>query len=132
MKLLLTLILSVVYFLGIVIYLHIKLTRVQKSFTSLDTELTQLKKAKRNSDESIDKYNNFVHKRKLFIHHDLPKLGVLITEFEVNIKDSYRGQKQEELRKLTTNVKNQTIEIINKEKRDFDDQLYNIQSNKDY
>lgn len=128
-KLLLTLILSTVYFLGIVIYLHNKLTGVQKSFTSLNTELTQLKNEKRNSDESISKYDNFVHKRKLFIQHDLPKLGELITEFEVHVKDSCRGQKHQELRVLTTNVKSKTIEIMNKEKRDFDEQLYKIQSN---
>ncbi|OFD78390.1 MULTISPECIES: hypothetical protein [Bacillus cereus group] len=128
-KLLLTFILSTVYLLGIIIYLHKKLTKVQKSFTSLNTELTQLKNEKGDSDKSIDKYDNFVHKRKLFIHHDLPELGVLITEFEVHVKDSYRGQKHQELRVLTTNVKSKTIEVINKEKRDFDEQLYNIQGN---
>ncbi|PEL93059.1 hypothetical protein [Bacillus wiedmannii] len=123
---------STLYFLLFVIHLLKKLSRSQKDLTSLNAELTQLKNTKKNSDESIDKYDNFVHKRKLFIHHDLPKLVVLITEFEVNVKDSYRGQKQQELRVLTTNVKNKTIEIINKEKRDFDDQLYKIQSNQDY
>ncbi|PED90951.1 hypothetical protein CN503_05735 [Bacillus cereus] len=128
-KLLLTFIFSTVYLLGIIIYLHIKITKFQKSSTSLNTELTQLRNEKRNSDESISKYNDFVHKRKLFILHDLPKFGALITEFEVHVKDSYRGQKHQELRVLTTNVKNNTIEIINKEKRDFDEQLYKIQSN---
>ncbi|MEE6183996.1 hypothetical protein ACQ3VH_15930 [Bacillus pretiosus] len=126
-KLLLTFIFSTVYLLGIIIYLHIKLTKVQKSSTSVNTELTQLKDEKRDSDESIDKYNNFVHKRKLFIHHDLPELGVLITEFDAYVKNTYRGQQHQEVRTIATQVKSKTNEIINKEKRDFDEQLYNIQ-----
>ncbi|MCT4570504.1 hypothetical protein N3930_21890 [Bacillus thuringiensis] len=107
--------------------MHIKLTKVQKSSTSVNTELTQLKNEKRDSDESIDKYNNFVHKRKLFIHHDLPELGVLITEFDAYVKNTYRGQQHQEVRTIATQVKSKTNEIINKEKRDFDEQLYNIQ-----
>ncbi|MGG0277298.1 hypothetical protein [Bacillus rhizoplanae] len=127
-KFLSALLFSTLYFLGLVIYLHKKLTRVQKDFSALDTDLSQLKNEKKNSDKLVGKYDQFVHKRKLFIHHDLPELGELITEFDGHVKNSFRGQKYQEVRGIATHVKGRTIEIINKEKRDFDEQLYNIQS----
>jgi hypothetical protein len=110
------------------IFTQHKLKKVQDVITTLDTELTQLKNQKKESDRLIGKYAKFVHKRELFIKHDLIGLGDLITEFDGHVKNVYRGQKYQEVTFAVGNVKNRTLEIINKEKRDYDEQLYNIQS----
>lgn len=126
-KFILALSFSTVYFLGLVIFLHIRLNKVQKQYASKETDLDQLKDDKQDSDEKIARYADFVHKRKLFIQHDLPEVGQLITEYEGHVKNSLRGQKYQEVRGVASSVKSRTNEIINKEKRDFDEQFYNIQ-----
>lgn|GEM_PF-4298842 len=127
-KFILALSLSSLYFLGLIIYLHFKLNKVENDSTSKDFDFNQLKDKKLASDKKIEKYNEFVHKRRLFIEHDLPEIGQLITEYEGNVKNTLRGQKYQEVRVIASTVKDRTNDVIKKEKRDFDEQLFNIQS----
>jgi hypothetical protein len=127
-KFILALSLSSLYFLGVVIYLLFKLKKAEKDFSTKDSDLSQLESEKQDSDKLIAEYDRFIHKRKLFIQHDLPELGQLVTEFEGHVKNTFRGQKYQEVRVIASHVKSRTNEIINKEKRDFDEQLYKVQS----
>lgn len=127
-KFILALSLSSLYFLGLAVYLHFKLNKLKVASTFKESDFDQLKDEKIVLDEKIEKYNEFVHKRRLFIQHDLPEIGQLITEYEGNIINTLRGQKYQEVRILASTVKDRTNDVIKREKRDFDEQLYNIQS----
>ncbi|WP_066300242.1 hypothetical protein [Bacillus sp. FJAT-29937] len=131
LKIIVPLSITVLYFIGLAIFLQIKLNKEQSNSGTLNYELDKLNHEKVRLDNKIVNYDKFVHKRELFINHDLVELGTLITEYEGYVKNSYRGQKHQEMRDEAGSVKKRTIEIINKEKREFDEQLYNVQSYKD-
>ena len=130
-KLIVPLSLSTLYFFGLGIYFYLKLIQAKSDTTNATREFNELTREKNLLDNKISKYDDFVHKRGVFIHHGLSELGTLITEYEWYIKNSYRGQKYQDVRNEVGRVKIRTLEITNKEKRDFDEQLYNVQSNQD-
>ena len=117
LKIIVSLSLTTLYFVGLGIILQFKLNKANSNILTLNNKM--------------DKYNAFIHKRKLFIDYDLRELKSLITEYEGNVKNIYRGQKHQEVRNEVGIIKKRTLDIINKEMRDFDEQLYNIQSDKD-
>jgi hypothetical protein len=121
---------AVAYFLGIGIYWQCQLKKAKANNTTLATESENLKFERDHLYSQISSYDEFVHKRQLFLRHDLTEIGTLLTEYEVHVKDTYRGLKYQDVRESAGSVKKRTLEIVNKEKRDFDEQLYHIQSNK--
>lgn len=116
-KILISLSASVIYFMGSSLYLNHKLKKDK-------SEITDLK-------EKVDIYITLSNQRELFVKHDLKKLRELIIEFRGYVVDTYRGRKFERFRSETKLFKDKTVEIIDKEMRDYDEQLQRIQSDKD-
>lgn len=131
LKIIIPLFLTALYFLGLGVILQFKLNNVQSNISILNSEFDKLKHEKDQIKSILSNYDEFVHKRKLFIDFDLKELSDLITEYEGYVKNSYRGQKYQEVRDEAGSVKKKTLEIIKKEVRDFYEQLYNVQSDKD-
>lgn len=115
---------STIYFLVLSLWLK----RQNNSVISQRNNKDVLLKIKENE---IDLHKEFIYKRKLFRTHDLPKAISITTEEYGYLKDKYRGNR---FRPIIEDVKlsrNALEEIINKEMRDFDEQLYYLPSNKD-
>ncbi|QLG06248.1 hypothetical protein GJS30_03740 [Bacillus velezensis] len=119
------LIILALYFIFLCIVLQRKLDNNAKKIKGLEEE-------NKGSKERIKNYENFVHKRELFIKHDLVNISKLISDHETYIRDSKRGKAHEELRREAKLVKENTIKIVDQEKRDFDEQLFSISGNKNH
>ncbi|MCZ0875629.1 hypothetical protein [Peribacillus sp. AS_2] len=130
-KVIISLSLATLYFIIFAIFLQRKLNKTQSTIATLQDGLEESSDAMNDKTSKLDAYVDFVHKRKLFIKHDLKELSDLIVEYEGHVKNHYRGQKYQEVRDEVGSVKKRAVEIINKEKRDFDEQLYHVQSDKD-
>lgn len=135
LKIIVPLLFTVLYFIILGIYLQINLTKQKNIISNLNIELENHKEERREEElqlnNKVEKYEKFLHKRKLFLDYDLKEIGSLITQYEGHVINAYRGQKHQEIRFEVRNVKNRTIELINKEKRDFDEGLFDVQSDKD-
>lgn len=130
MKIIVPLALTGIYFLSLSIFLQVKYNRSNTGVNTLKDELEQTEEKIQKLKLKLDNYQEFVHKRELFITHDISEIQDLINEYNVYVNDKYRGNKYQDLRSEITALKKRNIEIIHKEKRDFSEQLYKIQSNK--
>lgn len=130
-KIIISLSLATLYFAIFALFLKRKLTKTESGIVELQGELEESSDVMQDKTSKLDGYIDFVHKRELFIKHDLQELSDLIIEYEGHVKNHYRGQKYQEVRNEVGSVKKRAVEIINKEKRDFDEQLYRVQSDKD-
>lgn len=130
-KILITISFAGLYFLIQAIILQNKLNKTQTTNVSLNTENNKLRGENEFLNRKLNNYDDFVHKRRLFIDYDLKELSDLVIEYEVHVKDTYRGLKNQVIRNEAGSVKKKTLEIINKEKRAFDEQIFHVQSNKD-
>lgn len=111
------------YFFGLSLYYAYKIQ-------DLESENCKIGDKKILYSNKIEKYDKFRHRREIFINHDLEKLGRLLTEYNGFVKDEYRGRKFVVLRYEAETVKERVIEIIHAEKRNFDADIYDIQSDK--
>ncbi|WP_306010427.1 hypothetical protein [Bacillus sp. MMSF_3328] len=116
------------YFVIVSIVLQHKVKIAQLESSALNCQIDKLKDEKTILNGKLESYSAFTHKRELFIKHDLTELSELLTEYEGYVKNTYRSQKQKELREEAGTVKKRALQIINNEKRSFDEQLYNVQS----
>jgi hypothetical protein len=131
LKLIVPLIIVTIYFLILAVILKFQLLKVHSEISSLNTRVEKENKEKEHLNNKLRNYDEFVHKRKLFINYDLEEIGSLVTEYEGHVKNTYRGQRNQEVRVEAGSVKRRTLEIINKEKRDFNEQIFNVQSDTD-
>lgn len=131
MKIIVPLSLVVIYFFIVFLITQGRLTQAQSENSTLQTQIEEARSKEESLNNRIEKYSEFVNKREIFINHGLPELTRMVIEYDGYVKNTYRGRTHQELRKEVGSVKLRTLDIIQKEKRDFDEQLYYIQSNKD-
>lgn len=81
--------------------------------------------------KKINDYKEFVFNRKLFMKHDLTRLKDINREYYNSILDKFRGKKNDPFINEAKQIRDAIEQIITKEERAFDEQLYKIQSDKD-
>lgn len=117
LRIILSLAIIALYLTGLTIYFKTKINKADKQISDLQGQ--------------VKRHSDFLHNRQLFIKHDLTKLKEIILEYRGHVVDTYREKKFQRLRDEARLFKDKTVEIIDKEMRDFDEQLHNVQGNKD-
>ncbi|UQZ48075.1 hypothetical protein M1D69_00150 [Bacillus sp. PK3-037] len=107
----------------VAIYLGIK----QKNYIR---EINKLKQELGESQKINNDIQEFIHKRKLFVDHNMVEICDIITQYEGYVRDAGRGHVYSKVRDEARQVKERVLKIIREEKRDFDDQLYRVSRNK--
>lgn len=121
------------YIVGVisVIYFFIVSICLLKQLKKSKSESAILKQAEEKLNVKLQKYESFRNKRDLFINHDLSQIEKILTEYDGYLKDSYREKKYQDMKLEYKLVRTQVSDIITKEKRAYDEQLFDVQSNKD-
>lgn len=116
--------LTSIYFALIIVYLNLE----HKKQTKI---LDRNQKIFKYNNEERKKYEAFIHKRKSFMRYDLLKIKELSRDYHSFVRDKYRGKKFEQIVSESKVLRDEIERVIIHEERLFDEQLYDIQSNKD-
>ena len=130
-KVILSLIIISICYFGYGFSVQYKLYKTSQKNDNLQDENICIKNERKDLRRKIERRDKFIHKRKLFVSHDLKFLSDLLKEYDTYVAGSYPNKKYERLRDETVSVRKRGIEIISKEVRDFDEQFYDIQGDKD-
>jgi len=115
---------SLLYYFILSIYLS-------KQLKKSKSEKVDLEKVEETLNSKLQKYEVFRNKRELFIKHDLSQIEKLLMEYDGYLKDSYREKKYQDMKSEYKIVRTEVSNIITKEKRTYDEQLFDVQSHKD-
>jgi hypothetical protein len=115
---------------GSTIYFLVMNIIIQRKYDSTVNKLAENGHKVSELEKKLILYEEFIHNRKLFKSHDLKKINKLTYEYHSFVMDKYRGHKFNDMVSESRILKGKIEEIIDKEERDFDDQLYKIPSNK--
>lgn len=113
------------YFVVTTIYFMFKKNRAEENVKKFEDSNRELS-------ESIKRHKGFVHKRKIFLEHNLGRISSTMNEYNGYLSDKYRGKTHDDMRREFKIIKTEIIKIIDDEKREFDDQLFSVSSDKDY
>lgn len=130
-KIVLVLALSTIYFLIISANLQYKLKTSNRDNCELGKRIEILEGEQQQKNNRINSFEKFIHRRKVFKDHGLKEIKEILFEYNGVVENKYRGKAHQDLITQTRAIKNRSSEIINKEKREFDEQLFDIQSYKD-
>lgn len=122
-RILIVLIIISTYLLIIYTWDAIKIKKISQEKDELLNKVSTL-------EEILNKHEVFLNKRELFIKHDLKNMNKAANTYKGYIYEAYRGNRYTMLRDEVHHFVNSMDDIINKEMRDFDEQLFDIQSNK--
>ncbi|MEO4055097.1 hypothetical protein [Solibacillus sp. CAU 1738] len=115
---------SFIYFIMTTIYFMFKQNKAEESVKKVEELNKELS-------GNISAYKEFIHKRKIFRVHNLERISSIMNEYNGYLRDSFRGKAHEDMRKEFQTIKTEVIKIIDDEKREFDDQLFSVSSDKD-
>lgn len=114
------------FFYGL--WLQYKLAFFSRKNKDLNDEITSLNGKAPTLQAKIDARDDFIHKRKIFVTHDLKSLHSLLIDYETHVIREYPNRKFKELRDEAAVVRRKGTEIIFKEERDFDEQYPRVKS----
>ncbi|ASN03620.1 hypothetical protein [Virgibacillus necropolis] len=130
-KIILSLVIISICYFGYGLRIQYRLYETSQTNDNLQDKVTRLRNETDSLRNKIDLRDKFIHKRQIFVTHDLKFLSDLLKEYNAHVVEKYPNKKYERLRDEAASVRKRGIDIISKEERDFDEQFYDIQSDKD-